>query len=424
MLDNFAEVGITVSVIALGTDKDADAQFLFEVAERGGGDIYFTLEPEELPRLFTQDTMTVARSTFIPEPTATAGRGGLFAMGEFGEGVAYPTIAGYNLTYQRPTATTGVVSLDEFAAPIFAFNHRGVGRTAALTPQIGGQATGLVEWPDFPDLLVTTTRWLIGEDEPEDFFVDMRREGSEAVVHLEADPTGGPGGLAPDTSKLELHLTRGDGSISVLPMNPVGEQTFELRLPLTEEGVALGSIHLADNRILTLPPVALPYSPEYLPQVNTGAVAPGVRLLEGLAKETGGSHLTNLSLALAGARSTERWRVLGMELLWFAIGVLLLEILVRRLELFGVIAERLGGLGQTLRRVFRRAPKRVTAEPAQESSGAAQPAPGPPAPSGASAKAPPPANMPPEQRPKRQGPASMSEAMERARHKAGKRFDR
>jgi Mg-chelatase subunit ChlD len=430
LLDQFAELGITVSVIALGTDQDTDSQFLFEIAERGGGDIYFTLEPEELPRLFTQDTMTVARSTFITEPTATAGRGGLFAMGEFGEGVDFPTLSGYNLTYQRPTATTGVVSLDEFAAPIFAFNHRGVGRTAALTPQVGGQATGLVEWPDFPDFLVTTTRWLIGEDEPEDYFVDMRREGSEAVVRLEADPTGGPGGLAPDTSKLELHLTRGDGSISVLPLDPVGELTFELRLPLTEEGVALGSIHLADNRVLTLPPVALPYSPEYLPQVNTGSVAPGVRLLERLAQETGGSNLTNLSLALAGTRATERWRVLGMELLWFAIGILLLEILVRRLELFGVIGERLARLGQALARASRRAPSQGEATVAKEPAGAQQSAVSQASPAEQPAgtspthTSPPAANMPPTERPKPQGATSIADAMERARRKAGKRFDR
>ena len=424
LLDNFAELGITVSVIALGTDKDADSQFLFEVAERGGGDIYFTLEPEELPRLFTQDTMTVARSTFITEPTGTAGRGGLFAMGEFGEGVSFPTIAGYNLTYQRPTATTGVVSLDEFAAPIFAFTHRGVGRTAALTPQIGGAATGLVEWPDFPDFLVTTTRWLIGEDEPEDFYVDMRREGSEAVVRLEADSSGG---LVPDTSKLELHLTRGDGSISVLPLDPVGEQTFELRLPLTEEGVALGTIHLADNRVLTLPPVALPYSPEYLPQVNTGAVAPGVRLLERLAQETGGSHLTNLSLALAGTRATERWRVLGMELLWFAIGILLLEILVRRLELFGVIGERLHQLGLRIRALFRGEPRPAVEAEGQVAPGAVAPLsakPLAPDKQAAPSSAPSVAETPPTGRPKRQGPASMADAMERARKNAGKRFDR
>ena len=422
LLDNFADLGITVSVIALGTDKDADSKFLFEIAERGGGDIYFTLEPEELPRLFTQDTMTVARSTFITEPSGTAGRGGLFAMGEFGEGVKFPTISGYNLTYQRPTATTGVVSLDEFAAPVFAFSHRGVGRTAALTPQIGGGSTGLVEWPDFPDFMVTTTRWLIGEAEPEDYFVDMRRQGSEAVVHLEADTTGG---LLPDTSKLELHLTRGDGSVSILPLDPVGEQTFELRLPLTEEGVALGSIHLADDRVLTLPPVALPYSPEYLPQVNKGAVAPGVRLLERLADETGGSHLTNLSLALAGTRATERWRVLGIELLWFAIGILLLEILVRRLELFGVIGERLRQSAQGIRALFRGEPGPASAAPDEvihASTGSASSleldSEKPSAPSA------PAANTPPANRFHRQGPTSMADAMERARNNAGKRFDR
>lgn len=424
LLERFADMGITVSVIALGTDKDADARFLFETAEQGGGDVYFTMEPEELPRLFTQDTMTVARSTFIEEPTATAGRGGLFAMGDFGDGVAFPDIAGYNLTYVRPTSTVGAVTLDEFGAPVFAFTHRGVGRTAALTAQIGGDAQGMVTWPDFPDFLVTTTRWLLGEDEPADFFVDMRREGAEAVIHLEADVTGAAGGLPPDTSKLELHLTRGDGSKTTLPLEPIGQETFELRVPLTEEGVALGSIHLAGGRVLTLPPIALPYSPEYSPQVSAGTTAPGVRLLENLSRETGGTHLTNLALALDGPRETQRWRVLGMELLWVALALLLFEILARRLELFGVITDGAQRIWRLLTSFTQRSSNvAVTATDKLDidtvANSEAQ---------GESPREPSPHSQPTRpaapKSPSKLGPDSLADAMTRARKQAGKRFDR
>jgi hypothetical protein len=426
LLQRFSDIGITVSVIALGTDKDSDAQFLFETAEAGGGDVYFTTEPEELPRLFTQDTMTVARSTFIEEPTATEGRGGLFAMGDFGDGVDFPEIAGYNLTYMRPSSTVGAVTMDEFGAPIFSFTHRGVGRTAALTARIGGAESGLVTWPDFPDFLVTTTRWLLGEDEPVDFYVDMRLEGSEAIVHLEVDLSGGLMEVPPDTSKLELHLTRGDGSKTVRPLEPINEDTYELRVPLTEVGIALGTIHLEGGRTLSLPPIALPYSPEYSPQRTRGTAAPGVRLLEDLARETGGSHLTNLALAIAGPRETERWRVLGMELLWLSIGLFLFEILARRLELFGVIADFGRAVLQATRRLLPKgaatAPKEALPPDAARVTSVETRA---PEPFGRGLGTTPKSTQSEYQKPtSKPGPASLEDAMKLARKKAGKRFDR
>ena len=45
---------------------------------------------------------------------------------------------GLLVTWLRPRATAGAVTLDEFQAPAFAFVHRGLGRTAAFTGQVGG----------------------------------------------------------------------------------------------------------------------------------------------------------------------------------------------------------------------------------------------------------------------------------------------
>lgn len=40
-------------------------ELLKDIAKLGGGNIMFSDDPEELPRLFTQDTMSIARNTFI-----------------------------------------------------------------------------------------------------------------------------------------------------------------------------------------------------------------------------------------------------------------------------------------------------------------------------------------------------------------------
>ena len=64
--------GGTVSVIALGTDMDSDAAFLKDVATRGNGRIFFTDRAEDLPNIFTAETVAVARSAFVSDPVPVA----------------------------------------------------------------------------------------------------------------------------------------------------------------------------------------------------------------------------------------------------------------------------------------------------------------------------------------------------------------
>ena len=45
-----------------GTESDSDADFLKDVAKRGAGRAVFTATVEELPRLFAQEAITVART--------------------------------------------------------------------------------------------------------------------------------------------------------------------------------------------------------------------------------------------------------------------------------------------------------------------------------------------------------------------------
>jgi hypothetical protein len=49
IVDKLREAGITVSVVGLGTDHDCDANLLKDIARRGGGECYFSDNPDEIP---------------------------------------------------------------------------------------------------------------------------------------------------------------------------------------------------------------------------------------------------------------------------------------------------------------------------------------------------------------------------------------
>ncbi|MDB5391134.1 MAG: hypothetical protein JWM11_6780, partial [Planctomycetaceae bacterium] len=195
LLAKFEKAGITTSVIGLGTDVDKDAELLKDIAKRGKGNIMFTNDAEELPRLFTEDTMSVSRSTFVrkdpdSQPDGISGQILTDArlMGELLTG-SFPKVDGYNLSYLKPKATLGVVSTDEYTAPLSAFWYRGLGRVAALTVEVDGQFSGQFgAWKNYHDFLITHARWLMGSDQPDEAFLKVEHDGQDAVVTLEIDP--------------------------------------------------------------------------------------------------------------------------------------------------------------------------------------------------------------------------------------------
>jgi uncharacterized membrane protein len=325
--------GVTTSVIALGTPGDPDAGFLEALAEAGGGECYFTVEADELPRLFAQDTLNATRSAFVDQPVGVTVLADLFALGEL-PSRTFPDLGGYNLTYLRPGATAGLTTTDDTRAPVFAFQQRGLGRAAAFTGQVGGtHGGGLVAWEGFSAWFVTAARWLLGDEPPEEVFGTVRREGREAVIEVELEPDSP---VAADLTGLEALLGE-EEAVQRRPMTRVAADRYQARFPLEAEGIALPAVRLDDRRSLRLAPLALPYSPEFEPRADARS---GERTLRALASESGGEVSPPTTTLFRGLREGRAWRPIARELALAALVVLILEILARRLSLWDLLLRR------------------------------------------------------------------------------------
>lgn len=345
LLSQLEDFDITCSVIALGTRGDPHAQFLMDLADTGRGEAYFTTEAQDLQRLFNQDTLRVSRSLFIEEPTGVQSLPGLLGIGELLPD-AFPNLGGYNLTYLRSEATAGAITTDENAAPVFAMAYRGLGRTAAFTGQIGGSfGSDVVAWNQFGAFFASVSRWLTGLEEPEALFASARREGSQAVLSVELD-SGAP--VPAELGRLAASFAEPNGSTTRLSLERVEEDRFEARLPLQQVGVGFGTLELPDGRTLTLPPVALPYSPELERGADPNR---GRRVLERLSRATGGESLATMTQLFRGDRSGSTWRSIAAELGWLALVLMLLEIAGRRLQLWGNLESDLARLARRLPRL-------------------------------------------------------------------------
>ena len=135
------DADVTVSVVGLGTEHDCDANMLKDLARRGGGECYFSDDPDEIPRIFAQDTFTIARSTFIDQPTPFEFTAGYSLLGTPPVS-APPSLGGYNLCYLRPQANLAAVTSDEYKAPVVASWNAGNGRVLCYLGEADGKFSG------------------------------------------------------------------------------------------------------------------------------------------------------------------------------------------------------------------------------------------------------------------------------------------
>ena len=291
LLEKLRSIGITVSVIGLGTESDSDAEFLKDVAMRGGGRMIFTSNVDELPRLFAQEAITVARSSFVTDPTNVKTLADTILLGER-PASAFPAVDGYNLTYLRPGATLGAVTADDYSAPVLAFWHRGLGRVAALTAEVDGKYSGrLNAWRDFAPFSIGLARWLLGGDPPAGVQATIERQGSQGIVRVELDPDRPRDTAAPTRAPIAVLVPPGSGNAESerLPLSWVGEHTLEARFALRNSGVYVGAVEVVPGQVLPLPTLSLPYSPEFEPRADPEE---GRTTLREVARISGGTERT------------------------------------------------------------------------------------------------------------------------------------
>jgi hypothetical protein len=383
LVDAWAKAGGTISVIGLGTDKDVDAHLLKDIAARGGGTCMFTADPKALPRIFCQDAIRIARKTFIEEKTDAVVTGDIAQIGKL-DIRSFPTFLGYNLCYRKDDAAQIVVTTDEHQAPVLAVWQRGLGKVAALTCEADGPYTGnLRGWDGYQPLLASVVKWLQkGRDDPA-LFGTIARAGRTASVLLELDET-----AARECTGARAVIIPPDESDPIeLPLQWTSPQTLEAPFRLAQNGVYHGVIVTREGKRVSLPPVVLPYSPEF----ERRPADAGLDMLNQLAERTGGGRVMHVEDLLAEGGLTGSRRAETHLAPWLAAVVLalLLSDLVARRALWGhllpafiargarktrtAVAELPGRVRKRLAR--RREPKTGAAEPAAPEPEAARPEP-------------------------------------------------
>ena len=323
--DAIAKDGITISVIGMGTEHDRDADILQDVAARGGGRIFFGADPNDLPAIFAQETVSVARSAFIKDPTPAQGTPGWTEIAA--RAPVWPKeVDGYNLSYLKPEATAAYVTTDEYAAPLVAAWSRGAGRAAAVSFPLGGPNSDRVRaWSGYGDFVQTLTRWLAGENTPPGLALRTAVDGDQLTLDLlyDASWTDRVAQNGPTATLAESTGGRGADNVRQLVWEKIEPGRFRATAPLVPGRRVRGAVRLGS--------ATLPFGPVAGAGAAEWSYDPArLEELRRLSANSGGRERLDLASVWSAPRPID-WRSIRRPLLMAWLGLLLTEAALTRL---------------------------------------------------------------------------------------------
>jgi len=324
---------ITVTTVGLGDGADGD--LLRTLADAGGGRYHAVPDPNSLPRIFTRETELVSRQSAVEDwfPVRQTG------SADFLSGISLntaPFLHGYVATEMKEAPAQQVLASDE-GEPILARMRVGLGWTLAWTSDLKNQwAADWLRWSGFSKFWGQLVREHMRKKHHRE--LSMRTSVEDGRVRATVDAFTADerfeNGL---TSRLSVSGPEPKSPRRDVPMRQVAPGRYEAEFALDGYGAfLLEAEHFTTGQDGTLRPsgtsyaeVSNPYPREY------ASLEPDVERLSRLSLSTGGT--LDPSPALLFDPQDEK--IVYREPLWSravmaALGLFLLDLLVRRVRLF------------------------------------------------------------------------------------------
>lgn len=334
----YEEEGITTSVIAIGAGA---ASFLEDMATSGGGNYHPVEVVEQIPSIFSQETVLATRSyileqTFVPTLSSTS---------PIMNGItSAPSLLGYVATTPKQTAEIILRGPEPYQDPLLAAWQYGLGRSVAFTSDATARwGANWVSWDDFVRFWDQAVRWTITEGTSGNIETQVVVEGEQA--HLLVDARDNSGAFL-NGLNLQFSVIDPQANSQLLQLRQVAPGRYEAVFTPENEGAYI--LHVsgtgeADGQTLQLDQTTgwvMSYSSEY----NQSSNGDGAALLASLADLTGGRSLLDDPTAsfqhnlAAQPASTPIWPWLAL----IAMLLLPIDIGVRRLIITRTDWQRLG----------------------------------------------------------------------------------
>lgn len=322
---------ITVTTVGLGTG--VDAELLRSIADNGGGRFHAVTDPNSLPRIFTRETEMISRAAAVHEwfPVVQTGNA------DFLKGLPMetaPLLRGYVATRMKESPAQQILASDT-GEPILARLRVGLGQTLAWTSDLKSNwAVDWLRWPGFGRFWGQLAREHMRQKHRRELPMNQQVIGNDLLVSIDAFTVDQQfdNGL---TGKLFITGERGKESSHAVRQSAPGR--YEARVPLPDYGSFTLRAELARSEAdgsskpiaVSYGHVSHPYPDEY------AAFEPNLVLMTQLAVLGGGKQDASAKeLFDPGQQRVVRREPLWPKFLYVALGLFLLDLLIRRVRLF------------------------------------------------------------------------------------------
>jgi hypothetical protein len=324
LLEQMVEAKITVSSIAVG--PAADVELLTNIAEWGRGRSYIVEDAQEVPQIFVQEAKNAATPSFDEGSIAPV----LKARG-FLEGVDFtraPSLRGRTATVLKDTALELLAT--EEGDPLLAFWPIGLGRSAVFASDVKDRwAADWIRWSGYGPFFAATVRAVARQRPPPVSLAvaegPVRAGARPLQLSVEAREASGE---YRDLLRPTVRAESADGSEADVTLRQTAPGRYEASLTVDASQPLSLTVTSPESGIgprLVVPDVNAEY--RLRPADMAG--------LEGLARATGGSREPDGQvLQAAGAGSRVARRALWPALVAIALGLWLVDILLRRIRVF------------------------------------------------------------------------------------------
>lgn len=334
LVDEMAQNRITVSAVGVG--GGADRTLLHMIAERGNGRFYHTDDANNIPKIFTKETTQVARSALVEEAVMVR----VLKNASVLRGIDWrsaPYLRGYVSTKPKPTSETLLVS--DYGEPILAIWRLGLGKTAAFTSDVKNRwAVEWLSWPGYGQFWSQLVREVMRHRIQRSFEMLAKVQHGKVRVTVDAiDRTDRfINGL---DSSLTVLDPRVPGFKQTVPLHQRAAGRYQATLPLQRYGAfLLRATHKVDGKTVgeSLTSLAVPYPKEFTDLLQNQ------KLLERAARVTGAEVDAPLSVIFDPRKEQIRYhRDLWPWFLYVIIGLFLMDLVLRRVRIFGYRADNL-----------------------------------------------------------------------------------
>lgn len=323
---------ITVTTVGLGDGTDAD--LLRSIAEYGGGRFHAVPDPNSLPRIFTRETEMISRQAAVEEwfPVVRTGNA------DFLKGIAVntaPMLHGYVATQMKSAPAQQILASDQ-GEPILARWRVGLGQTLAWTSDLKNNwAIDWLRWSGFSRFFGQLVREHMRKQNERELNMTTTVVGDRVTATVDA--------FTPDErfdngiiAKLVVEHDQSKRRTEV-PLLATAPGRYEASFPLDAYGsFTLKADHLREQKDGSLRSigvsygrVAYPYPKEY------ASFEPELERLTRAAVATGGlTNPTPAQLFDPGEQKITESLALWPRALFVALGVFLLDLLLRRVRMF------------------------------------------------------------------------------------------